>query len=469
MSTFLAFMFALMLLVSVHEWGHYRMALAFDVKVLRFSIGLGRPVLRWRQSSPQHSQDTEITIGWLPLGGYVSMLDESQGPVDPAERHRAFNRKSLLARTLIVAAGPVANLVLAILLFAVTAWWGQAEPVAILSTPLAQSAAEKAGFLGGELVTGATLVPPQESHWSELPSTSIASYNDLHVMALEAVRSAQDIVLEVRDPQTPQKSARWVRLILATSQPLSAVDKLSPLVLWGFEGPQAPAKVGRIEPGSPADRGGLQKGDRVLKVNGRDIADAQFLRQTIRQSVDAGSALALVLVVERGGQAMTLDLQPLVVNQAGTLTGRIGAVVGDSPATVWVDHGIVDSLFLGFQKVASLTGLTGQVIYGLLSGQGSMDQLGGPLAIADQAGRSASIGWTAYMGFLGFLSVSLGLLNLLPLPMLDGGHLMYYLWELLTGKPVSSDWMNVLQKMGMVLLLALMATALVNDGMRLWR
>ncbi len=469
MSTFLAFMFALMLLVSVHEWGHYRMALAFDVKVLRFSIGLGRPVLRWRKSSPQQSQEIEMTIGWLPMGGYVSMLDESQGPVDPAERHRAFNRKTLLARTLIVAAGPLANLILASLLFAVTAWWGQAEPVAILSTPVAQSVAEKAGFMGGELVTGATLVPPKESEWPELPSTSIASYNDLHVMALEAARSAQDIVLEVRDPQSPQNAARSIRLPLEIAQPLSAVDKLSPLVLWGFEGPQAPAKVGRIEPDSPAARGGLREGDRVLKVNGRDIADAQFLRQIIRKSIDSGRAVSLELVVERGGQAMVLDLQPLVVSQAGTLTGRIGAVVGASPATVWVDHGIVESLYLGFQKVASLTELTGQVIYGMLTGQGSMDQLGGPLAIADQAGRSASIGWTAYVGFLGFLSVSLGLLNLLPLPMLDGGHLMYYLWELLTGKPVSSDWMNVLQKVGLVLLLALMATALVNDGMRLWR
>jgi len=469
MSTFLAFMFALLLLVSVHEWGHYRMALAFDVKVLRFSIGFGRPVLRWRKSNPHHNQETEMTIGWLPVGGYVSMLDESQGPVDPADRHRAFNRKTLLARTLIVAAGPVANLILAILLFTVTAWWGQAEPVAILSTPVAQSAAEKAGLLGGELVTGATLVPPLESGWPESPSTPISSYSGLHVIALEAARSAQDIVLEVRDPRLPQNSARWVRLTHETSKPLAAVDKLSPLVLWGFEGPQSLAKVGRIEPDSPAARGGLQEGDTVLKVNGHNIPDAQFLRQTIRKSVAAGGALALALVVERDGQAISLDLLPLVVNQAGTLSGRIGAVVGASPATVWVDHGIVESLFLGFQKVASLTVLTGQVIYGMLTGQGSMDQLGGPLAIADQAGRSVSIGWTAYVGFLGFLSVSLGLLNLLPLPMLDGGHLMYYLWELLTGKPVPSDWMNVFQKVGLVLLLALMATALVNDGMRLWR
>jgi regulator of sigma E protease len=468
MLTLFAFVFALLLLVSVHEWGHYRMALALDVKVLRFSIGWGRPVLRWRASDPQGRQDTEMTIGWLPIGGYVSLLDESQGPVELAQRHRAFNRQSLLSRTLIVAAGPAANLLLAVFLFAVSAWWGQSEPLAILSTPVASSAAEKAGLLGGELVTAASLVQPGESLSPEV-SSAIASYKDLHQVALEAGSSAKDLVLEVRNAQAPSDSARWVRLSLETTQSPSAVDKWSPMLVWGFQGPRAPAIIGRIEPDSPAARGGLHVGDKVLRANGRIVADAQFIHQSIRTSVDAGIAQALDIEVDRGGQVMTLALHPLVVLQDGILVGRIGAVVGSTPASIWVDHGLLDSLYLGFHKVVSLTRFTIQTLSGLVTGQGSLDQLGGPLAIADQAGRSAHHGWTAYLGFLGFLSVSLGLLNLLPLPLLDGGHLMYYLWELLTGKPVSSRWVEVSQKVGLMLLLGLMATTLVNDGMRLWR
>jgi len=468
MLTSFAFAFALLLLVAVHEWGHYRMALAFDVKVLRFSIGWGRPVLRWRSSNPQGRQETEMTIGWLPIGGYVSMLDESQGPVDSAERHRAFNRKSLGARSLIVAAGPAANLVLAVLLFAVSAWWGQSEPLAILSTPVASSAAEKAGLLGGELVTAAALVQPGESESPEM-SSAIASYGDLLRVALEAGNSAKDLVLEVRNAQVPAEAARRVRLTSETSQSHPAVDKLSPLVWWGFQGPRAPAVIGRIEPDSPAAKGGLRVGDQVLKANGRIVSDAQFIHQLIRQSVNAGMTPPLEIEVDRGGQVMTLELHPLVVSKDGILVGRIGAFVGAPPVSIWVDHGIFDSLYLGFHKVASLTRFTMDSVFGMVAGQGSLDQLGGPLAIADQAGRSLHQGWTAYLGFLGFLSVSLGLLNLLPLPLLDGGHLMYYLWEFLTGKPVSSDWVKVSQKMGLMLLLALMATTLVNDGMRLWR
>ena len=477
MLNFWAFLFALTLLVSVHEWGHYRVAVALGVKVLRFSIGLGSPVWRWTKPNQRQGQDTEVTIGWLPLGGYVLMLDEAQGPVNPAQSHQAFNRQPLWARALIVAAGPVANLALAVLLLAAAAWWGQDEPMALISTPFAQSAADKAGLIGGERVVAAGTVPSDSLE--PLALRSISSFGDLLPQAAEALRQGQDWELEVQNADADANansdvnalagSSRRVRLLFAHLPPLLKEEQGSPLDVWGLGGPRAAATVVKVEPGSPAALAGLLAGDRVLKVQGQTVPDAQFLRQTIRQSVVSGVARPLVFEVSRTDQVLEVQVQAAVVMQGPQQIGRMGAVVGATPSLQWVSHGALESVALGAQKTYALTVLTVRMLGGLFSGQGGLEQLGGPLTIADQAGRSAQLGLTAYLGFLGFLSISLGVLNLLPLPMLDGGHLMYYLWELLTGKPVSSDWVNVLQKVGLMLLVAVMVTALVNDGIRLLR
>ena len=467
MLTFIAFLFALTLLVSVHEWGHYRMAVAFGVKVLRFSIGFGHPVFRWRKPNQRHDQDTEVTVGYLPLGGYVFMLDEANGPVMPQELGRAFNRQSLWARTLIVAAGPLANLLLAVCLFAVGAWWGQAEPSAVLSTPVPMSVADRAGLQGGERVVAAGLVDAQAP--DNLPQTPVESYGELQEQVFQALTQTQDLILQIRSAGRGEEDLRTVRLPLAQLASPSDAPLSNPLSMLGIEGPRSAAVIGRLEPDSPAAKAGLRVADKVLQVDDHAVADAQFLRQRIRQSVEAGVAKPMVLTVERSGQVLSLTVQPMVWTQADQTIGRIGAVVGAAPATQWVSQSLWGGVVSGFEKVWTLTGLTFHSIADMLSGRAGLDQLGGPLMIADQAGRSAHTGWVAYLGFLGFLSVSLGLLNLLPLPMLDGGHLMYYLWELLTGKPVSSDWINLLQKAGLMLLVALMATAWVNDGIRLLR
>ena len=470
MLTFAAFLFALTLLVSVHEWGHYRVAVALGVKVVRFSIGLGPAV--WRKSIQLHGQKTEFSIGLLPLGGYVLMLDEAHGPVLPEQAHQAFNRQPLWARALIVAAGPVANLVLAVVLLAAAAWWGQSEPMAMLSTPLAQSAADKAGLVGGERVVAAGAVPittDTSDAMEPLALQPIASFSALLPSASEALRQGQDWALEVQDADAPNAVPRRVRLQFAHLPQTAKGESVSPLDTWGIGAPQATAMVAKVEPGSPAFLAGLLPGDQVLKVNGLRVADAQSLRQTLRQSGASGTAQPLQLEVLRQQEVLALSLQPTVIVQAGQTIGRMGAVVGALPTMQWVEQDLWDSVAFGIQKTYALTSLTLRMIGGLFTGQGGLDQLGGPLTIADQAGRSALMGITAYLGFLGFLSISLGVLNLLPLPMLDGGHLMYYLWELLTGQPVSSVWVNVLQKVGLMLLVAVMVTALVNDGMRLWR
>ncbi len=476
MLNFLAFLFALTLLVSVHEWGHYRVAVGFGVKVLRFSIGLGRPIWRWGQANPdpQVLRGTEVTVGWLPLGGYVLMLDEANGPVSPEQSHQAFNRQPLWARACIVAAGPVANLLLAVMLLATAAWWGQEEPVPILSTPLAQSPAEHAGLLGGEkvLAAGAIRDLSTSDDLASLPLKPVTSFVQLQALAAETLRDEQDWVLEVQDSLRPNASPRRVRLSMAPSPtPISAgnAERVAPLDQWGLGAPRAEAVVNRVEPGGPAAQAGVLAGDWVRKIQGQSVPDAQFLRQAIRQSLVSGVAQPLNLEVVRNQQVLALQVQAVMVEQAGHKIGRIGVAVGSTPNLEWVSHDPLESVFLGAQKTYALTALTLRTLADLVTGQGSLDQLGGPLAIADQAGRSAHLGLAAYLGFLGFLSISLGVLNLLPLPMLDGGHLMYYLWELLTGQPVSSEWVNGLQKVGLMLLVFLMVTALVNDGIRLLR
>ena len=465
MLTFVAFLFALTLLVSVHEWGHYRVAVALGVKVLRFSVGLGKPV--WRKTLQRHGQQTEFTIGCLPLGGYVLMLDETNGPVSAQEAPQAFNRQPLWARSLIVLAGPMANLALAVVLLAGAAWWGQNEPVAVLSTPFASSAAAKAGLVGGEKVVAAGLVEHDAPDAAALEP--VDSFAALPPQALQAAREAQDWVLEIQDAESSAGVTRRVRLQFAHLPPFSSLEKVSPMALWGLGGPRTAAIVVRTEEGTPAALAGFKPGDLVLKLNGRSVPDAQFLRQAIRESVVGGVAVPLAFDVVRDGQKLHMEAQPAVVMQASQAIGRMGFAVGATPTLAWVEHGVLDSVVLGAQKVAAMTQLTAQMVGELVTGQGSLDQLGGPLSIADQAGRSAQLGFTAYLSFLGFLSISLGVLNLLPLPMLDGGHLMYYLWELLTGKPVSADGVHVLQKVGLMLLVAVMVTALVNDGIRLWR
>ena len=467
MTTFLAFIFALLILVSVHEWGHYRMALAMGVKVLKFSIGMG-PAL-WR--SRPRSGGTEWQLGALPVGGYVIMLDESQAPVDPTEQDLAFNRQSLGARALIVAAGPAANLLLAVILFAVMAWWGQSEPLPILSTPRPQSAAEQAGLVGGERVSraialeGSVEIGQQGSSEDYLSPVSVLTYNDLQIVARQAIEEGKNLWLDVRTGS--EHSAHWVRLSWE-SNPVMPVTTAFPLSAWGIDGPRARAEIGSVLPDSPASRGGLRQGDAVIQVNGELVPDAQFLRRQLRQSLHNGQALPVSLQVERSGQRLSLNLLPQVVTSEQGPISRIGAVIGSPPEGVWVDHSVGDSLGQGVRTVRQMTLATASTVADMVHGRAGMEQLGGPLAIADQAGKSAQLGWSAYIRFLAFLSVSIGLLNLLPLPLLDGGHLMYYLWELLTGKPVSVEWMNALQKVGLMLLAALMVMALVNDGLRLW-
>ena len=450
MTTLLAFLLTLGVLVVVHEYGHYRVARACGVKVLRFSVGFGKVIWR-RQSSPDA---TEFTLCVLPLGGYVRMLDEREGPVDPALRSQAFNNRPLRQRVAVVAAGPLANLLLAVLLFAAAMWVGTSEPKALMGTPAADSVAARAGLRAGDWVR-ATSADGQQWH-------DLASYTELMSSVLEASATGESVHLDVSDAGGHGRRS----LVLDTGRLGAAALDGAGLRKLGLT-PFSEAVLGKVSPGGAGAQAGLLEGDRVLAVDATPVPDAAALRDLIRRSVKADGPVKLLWMIERGGQSLALEVSPRAVNDGDQTIGRIEVMVGAAPQMVKVSRGFFEGLSLGAQRTWSVSWMTLKVFGRMLIGEASLKNLSGPLTIADYAGQSARSGLAHYLGFLALVSVSLGVLNLLPLPMLDGGHLMYYLFEGLSGRPVSEWWQTQLQRAGALILMLMMVLALSNDVARL--
>ncbi|MCC7151758.1 MAG: RIP metalloprotease RseP [Rubrivivax sp.] len=451
LTTLPAFLLTLCVLIVVHEWGHYRVAVACGVKVLRFSVGFGRVL--WRHQRDRDA--TEFVVCALPLGGYVRMLDEREGPVAPHALDGAFNRKSLAARSAIVAAGPLANLVLAVLLYAAAHVIGIVEPRAVLSTPAPASLMENAGLRSGDWVREWS---PDGQTWQDVPSMT-----ELRWQITQALLEGRDLELLVTDREGHGRRSVRVELSRLSSGEVDAATLKAVGLSPAFSEPV----LGELKDRGPAAVAGLRQGDRVLSIDGVAVADAYTVRERIAGSLRDGAAVPQQWRIERDGRVLSLPVLPHVRTEGERRIARIEAYVGTPPQMVTVRQGPLDALARGVQRTWDVAVLTLRMIGRMLVGEASVRNLSGPLTIADVAGQSVQQGLAYYLSFLALVSVSLGVLNLLPLPMLDGGHLMYHAFEAVTGRPVSEAWLDRLQRGGVALLLLLMSVALYNDVARL--
>jgi regulator of sigma E protease len=455
MLTVLAFVFAIAILVAVHEYGHYGAALLCGVKVLRFSIGFGPRLFGWTSAK----SGTEFVVCLLPLGGYVKMVDGREGPVAEEDQGKAFNVQPLRSRVAIVSAGPLANLLFAVLLYAGVNWSGVEQAQPILSKPPANSIAAAAGIVGGERV--------QRAGFEGEALQDVASFEDFRWWITRGALAQRNIQVEFGLSGTSADTAKTLRTVLV----LDGIDASNADAKMfqgiGVVGPYSKAVLGELAADGAAMQAGLVPGDEVLQVDQTVIVDAGQLRALIRDSGQTGSVGAQQWTVNRGGILQGFTVVPRLETLGDLKVGRVGAFIGVQPALVTVRFGFLEGLDRALTRTWDVSVLTLKMMGKILTGDASLQNLSGPLTIADYAGKSASMGITPFLIFLALISISLGVLNLLPLPVLDGGHLMYYLWESLTGKPVSEAWLERLQRVGLVVLMMMMSVAVFNDFARL--
>jgi len=442
----LAFLVVLGVLITFHELGHYWVARLAGVKVLRFSIGFGRIV--WsRRYGPDR---TEWALSAVPLGGYVKMADEREGDVAPEDRPRAFNRQSVWRRIAIVAAGPIANLVLAVLLFAGTYVAGVPGQRALLATPSPETPAALAGVREGDRVTA-------------VDGASVQSWQDLRWRLLR-LSGRPDASLTV---ERPDGSTATRLLLLESLGGAEWEGNFMPML--GLTADLGAPIIEQVIEGKPADRAGLRSGDRIVAIDGAAVhSPADAANRT-----NAKPAAPVTFRIARDGAEFDATLTTEAIEQGGRRVGVAGVRLKVDPAAaarlaVTVRYGVIDALGQGARRTWELSVFTLQMLGRVLTGEASLKNISGPLTMADFAGQSAQAGALAFIGYLALISISLGVLNLLPVPLLDGGHLLYYFAELLKGSPVSDRAFEVGQRIGMAVLAVLMALALFNDLTRLF-
>ncbi|HYH42803.1 MAG TPA: RIP metalloprotease RseP [Burkholderiales bacterium] len=448
-TTVLAFLLTLGLLIVIHELGHYFIARLCNVKVLRFSVGFGKPL--W--SRKLGADGTEWVIAAFPLGGYVKMLDEREGEVDPREADRAFNRQSVGKRFAIVLAGPVSNFLLAIALYWVLFMHGVPGIKPVLGPAPEGTAAAVAGFRAGDAIT-------------RIGDEPVQTWQDARWVLLQHAVGKRRVLVSTRG-QSGESAQRELDLSQLTAADLDS-DFLRTLGL-ARQQPTLRPVIGNLVSGGAGERGGLKAGDEIASIGDRGVATWEDVVNAVR----ASPGRSLVLGLRRGGaRAADVTVTPDAHTEGGKTIGRIGAgprVDREALAdlSTVVSYGPLESIAKAVYKTWDTSVFSLKMLGKMIVGEVSLKNLSGPITIADYAGQSAQMGWVSFLLFLALISISLGVLNLLPIPSLDGGHLMYYIFEVFKGSPVSDKAIEIGQQLGMALLFVLMAFALYNDINRL--
>lgn len=443
-----AFLFALGVLIAIHEAGHFLVARWCGVKVLRFSIGMGKVIYSRKFGADQ----TEFALSILPLGGYVKMLDFNE--VDPVtvveqDQTRDFSRQSVWKRMAIVAAGPIANFLLAILLFAFVFSSGIPDPVTKVRVDSELSQAFQAGFRHGDLIT-------------QVNQEDVATWEQMRLKIAQAAMDKKSVMLSVQRKNPETQQLQNLVLPLSVSR-LAEVDLQADFLRkMGISVYRSPAKLNLIDPNGPAQVAGLREADVVLAVNQTPILDGSDFVALVHQSPEK----ALQLSVQRGNEVLQIVATPQAVEQDGQKIGRLKVGL-DSVAEVGVlSFSIVESIQKGAHKTWETSINSFKMLGKMLTGEVSLKNISGPITIADYAGKTSRTSMISYIGFIALISISLGVMNLLPIPVLDGGHLLYYALEVLFGKPIPKHYGELAQRIGIAVLVCLMAVAFFNDIVR---
>ncbi|WP_438766204.1 sigma E protease regulator RseP [Kushneria sp. TE3] len=434
------------LLITIHEFGHFWVARRCGIRVLRFSVGFGKPLI-----SRVDRHGTEFALAAIPLGGYVKMLDEREGPVEPDEQHLAFNRQHVLKRIAVVIAGPLANFILAVVAYWVMFMVGTTAIVPMVGEVSPDSPAARGGLQNGQEIVA-------------VQGRQTPDWNGVNLALVAEIGASGHLEVSTRNDQGRLEEHR-----LPVERFMARQDPPEPLRTLGFMPwrPDIAPVIGQVLDDSPAARGGLEPGDRIRSVNGQPVSQWEALVSRVQASANT----PLELQVERDGRDMMLTVTPEAREQNGETAGFMGAGAGSvswppeyQRTLSWGPLGAVGQALSRTGEMTSLTvGAIGKMITGLIS----PSNLSGPITIARVAGDSARSGFETFISFLAYLSISLGVLNLLPVPVLDGGHLVYYLIELVRGRPVSERVQAFGLRIGMALIASLMLMAFYFDIMRL--
>ena len=437
---------ALGVLVTFHEYGHFWVARRCGVKVLRFSVGFGRPLLRWHDR-----QGTEFVVAAIPLGGYVKMLDEREGDVPPALWDQAFNRKTVKQRFAIVSAGPLANFLLALVFFWALAMLGTEQIRPVVGAVEAGSLAERAGLMAGQEIL-------------EINGKPTTGWADVNLQLIR--RLGESGTLEMRVQADGDQAQR---LQLELNDWLKGVEEPDPIGSLGIRPwrPEIVPVVAQLDPEGPAQAAGVRLGDRLISLDGEPLNEWQ----DVIDRVQPLSGQSVQLEIERDGQRVVLPLTLAERGEADSRRGYLGAGVapGEWPEEMLrnVSHGPFEAIGEGLRRTWTMSVLTLDSLKKMVFGELSVKNLSGPITIAKVAGASAQSGVGDFLNFLAYLSISLGVLNLLPIPVLDGGHLLFYLVEWVRGRPLSDRVQGWGVQIGISLVVGVMLLALVNDLGRL--